>query len=161
VESALDDDAYWGLLSLLELRQPMVIITQSQLLPRLMPFLHRKVRVVLVRHTKDAVLEAELHVKSLENIVGPADQEQLRMFPFARQWQQVYNSQNHVSAASKDAAQGDLEVEEGKAGSGRQKCNLRRLDQHASMVKHVSLNAVSWLHWAAIVNPWRTASFLW
>jgi len=157
VESAIDEETFWGLVSLLELRVPLVLITQSALLPRLLPLLHPKVRVALVQIGQQGLLQPEAPSEILQTTsqhFGPLEQEPLEMFPFAQEWQEM---QNLVSTASRQ--------NDGSGGvddSDRtDTCNLQSLDSHTLVRKQVRWNQVSWLHWASIINPYSTRHFLW
>jgi len=156
VESAIDEETFWGLVSLLELRVPLVLITQSALLPRLLPLLHPKVHVALVRIGQQGLLQPEAPSEMLQTTsqhFRPLELE-IEMFPFAQEWQEM---QNLVSTASRQ--------NDGSGGvddSDRtDTCNLQSLDSHTLVRKQVGWNQVSWLHWASIINPYSTRHFLW
>ena len=70
-------DIYWHLIAVLELRVPLVLITQSILLPRLLPLLHTQVRVVLVRESEHGLLQPEVDpsARPSHECLGPHDQE--------------------------------------------------------------------------------------
>ena len=90
----ISEDSYWGLVSILELQTPLVLVTHSALLPRLVHLLHTKVRVVLVQLRRGALQPdpgaEETQERGRQHWMGSDDQEPLDMFPYTEEWEHIH-----------------------------------------------------------------------
>ena len=142
----ISEDSYWGLVSILELQTPLVLVTHSALLPRLVHLLHTKVRVVLVQLRRGALQPdpgaEETQERGRQHWMGSDDQEPLDMFPYTEEWEHIHRE------FEADAAHGSCGL-------------LQRHESQSWISMQVGLNKMIWLSWAARVNPFESSAFLW